>query len=221
MFTAETLQRHANARWNHTTREKDSEMDTELAKLLAEDNELSFIDDPTLDKVSKRNMHQGGSQFTVSRDIPAYPTQNFPSMRKDDNSISTFHPGPSNAPPKEDSSEQPAGNSSPSITLGIPKDPKDYEDIDVVSKMSNSALRISSLETNISELDKVFRLAVGDLQNKQMSHENMLAEILGILKMSLLSEDPSVVPNKDPKMPETANPLQASEAGGPTGATGC
>jgi hypothetical protein len=51
MFNPEALQRQAKAKWNAVTREADSETDAELANLLAEDNDLNFTDEPTLEKV--------------------------------------------------------------------------------------------------------------------------------------------------------------------------
>jgi hypothetical protein len=49
-FNPEALQRQTKAKWNAVTREADSETDAELASLLAEDDDLNFTDEPTLEK---------------------------------------------------------------------------------------------------------------------------------------------------------------------------
>jgi hypothetical protein len=56
--------------------------------------------------------------------------------------------------------------------------------------------------------------------DKQATHENLLAEILGILKKSNISTDNSMSSPNTSNMPEVANPTQAFNAGGSLGVTG-
>jgi hypothetical protein len=92
IFTPEALNRQAKARWNATTREADSETDMELANLLAEDDDLNFMDEPTMEKpMLEEKQDAPGSVVTMN--IPSFPAEHIPSMAQDEDSISTFHPG--------------------------------------------------------------------------------------------------------------------------------
>jgi hypothetical protein len=69
---------------------------------------------------------------------------------------------------------------------------------------SNSASRISSLETEISAMDNAFRTEIGKLQEQaisqaksQLLHGSMLTEILGMLKNSNLNNETSTFPPPD------------------------
>jgi hypothetical protein len=76
--------------------------------------------------------------------------------------------------------------------------------------MSDSASRISSLETELSAMDKAFRTEIAKLQNQaldqaksQLLHGNMLNEILTTLKqLNTTTDKPVVLPDKS----EAANP---------------
>jgi hypothetical protein len=122
MFSPEALQRQAKAKWNRTTREADSETDTELANLLAEDDDLNFTDEPTLDKVIGQHDPQKNkdeSDPLVSVQVPAFPAEHMPSMNPD----STFHPGPTiNLTDDPDSKEESNNNkSSHKSPVSIPR----------------------------------------------------------------------------------------------------
>jgi len=104
MFSAEALQCHAKAIWNPMTREADSETDAELAKLLSEDDELNFTDKPTLDKAEVQDQNPASiKDSAVTIDIPDFPGYKPPSMRADDDSISTLHLNKTNLSPLEPS----------------------------------------------------------------------------------------------------------------------
>jgi hypothetical protein len=75
--------------------------------------------------------------------------------------------------------------------------------------MLDSASRISSLETELSAMDKAFRTEIAKLQNQaldqaesQLLHGNMLNEILTTLKQLNTTTDKPVVP---PDKSEAAN----------------
>jgi hypothetical protein len=91
MFTPIALQRQAKSRWNPLTREADSKTDAELANFLAEDDDLNFTDEPTLDK--ELSPPKKTQDPAVDVQVPEFPVELMPSMRQDDDSISTFHHG--------------------------------------------------------------------------------------------------------------------------------
>jgi hypothetical protein len=81
MFTAGALQHHAKAKWNPLRREADLETDAELDKLLSEDDELNFTDEPTLDKAEGLDQNTASiKDSAVTIDLPDFPGYNFPSM---------------------------------------------------------------------------------------------------------------------------------------------
>jgi hypothetical protein len=167
MFTPEALQRQARARWNLATREADSKTDAELAKLLAEDDELNFTDEPTLENPEFTSPQD--SQQNVSINIPSLPIEHIPSMRQDDDLISTFHPGKlgqiiEENDPEEDMVPPTATHTSP---VGILRTPRasDHNAVSRIS-MSDSASRISSLETELSAMNQAFQGAVDQLKSQ-------------------------------------------------------
>jgi hypothetical protein len=93
MFTPIALQRQARARWNPETREADSETDVELTNLLAEDDDLNFTNEPTLEKTEDTTIEQKESESVVQINVPYFPIEFMPSMQPDADSVSTFHPG--------------------------------------------------------------------------------------------------------------------------------
>lgn len=223
MFTPEALQRQAKSKWNWDTREADSEIDAELANLLAEDDDLNFTDEPTLEKVEDQITEN--NEPVVNVHIPEFPAEHMPSMQPDEDSVSTFHPGKTinltDDPDNEDDTSNPkSGALSP---VGILRTPRS-QDCDAISRisMSDSATRISSLETEISAMDKAFRTELEKLRSQasvqataQAAHGTILSEILTTLK-NLTVQPPEVVINTS----EVANPPQTLEAGGSHGVAG-
>jgi hypothetical protein len=206
MFTPEALQRQAKAKWNRLTREADSKTDAELANLLAEDDDLNFTDEPTTDKVKVPEAHQNtDSQDTyVSVQIPDFSSEHIPSMNPDDDSVSTFHHGNTVNLTEQDSDDE-TTNQTPSkkSPVGILRTPRSHE-ADVISRisMSDSATKISSLETEISSMGKHLRDEIGKLQSQaakqadtQLAQSSILSEILSTLKKinlsSLIDNQPS------------------------------
>jgi hypothetical protein len=167
MFSTEALQRHASSKWDPINREVGTAEEAELAQFLAEDDELNFTDEPTHEKpILTQTM--GTQETLISLDIPAHTPENFPSMNAEDNSVSTFHPklfteevdNPDNISISKHRQRKGAQINS------VLKEPQNYEDPDTMSKMSDSASRISSIKTDISELTNQFQLAFDDLQLK-------------------------------------------------------
>jgi hypothetical protein len=93
MFTPEALQRQVKSKWNRITREADSETDVELDNLLAEDEDLNFTDEPTMEKAKDTDCQQKNSEAFVSAQVPDFPAEHIPAMNPDEDSVSTFHHG--------------------------------------------------------------------------------------------------------------------------------
>jgi hypothetical protein len=242
MSTPEALQRHAKAKWNPETREADSVTDAELANLLAEDDDLNFTNEPTLEKETKIQ-DQPIKNTSVTTNIPSFPKEHMPSMNKEDDSVSTFHHGNiMNLTSDQDSAEESeelvgeekTNSTTPSKSpVGILRTPR-TQDQDVLSRisMSDSASRISSLETEISAMNKAFHNKINKLQsqakqqaNAQVTHGTMLSEILEMLKkanMSTTANAPcSPAETSHPTTPSNqANHLETVDAGGSSGAAG-
>jgi hypothetical protein len=230
MFTPEALQRQAKSEWNRTTREADSETDAELANLLAEDDDLNFTDEPTMEKVKATDIHQdepNHEEAFVSVQVPNFSAEHMPSMNLDEDSVSTFHHG--NTINLE---EDPVSDEEKSSPINSQKTPVSIlrtpfsQEVDVLLKisMSDSATRISSLETEFSMLGKQFRDEICKLQSQaakqadtQLEQSSMLSEILSTLKKINLS---TLMDNQSPKRSEVANPPQTAKAGGSPGVAG-
>jgi len=223
MFTPEAIQRQAKSKWDAEKREAHSETDVELQKLLAKDDDLNFTNEPTLQEEAPPVAHPE-QEPVVSRHIPDFPPEHMPSMRKEDDSVSTFHHGQTiNLTDDPDDEEEEVLSTKPSSPVGILRTSRS-QDPDAISRISisDSASRISSLETEISAMDKAFRTEIGKLQEQarshaksQLLHGSMLIEILKMLKQSTLTNDYDIA-----NRPEVANPPQVSEAGGSQGVAG-
>jgi hypothetical protein len=157
MFTPEALQRQAKSKWNWDTREADSKTDAELANLLTEDDDLNFTDEPTLEKAEAQTRQT--QEQVVDIHVPVFPSEHMPSMQPDEESVLTFHPGNTiklayDPDTDADTSNPKMGSVSP---VGILRTPRS-QDHDAISRisMSDSATRISSLETELSAMDKIF-----------------------------------------------------------------
>jgi hypothetical protein len=154
--------------------------------------------------------------------VPDFPLDHMPSMRREDDLVSTFHHGNTVILTEDDDEEEELDETlilKPSSPVGILWMPKP-QDPDVVSRisMSDLASRISSLETSLSAMDKALRIELGKLQKQvinqaksQLLHGSLLTEILGMLKNSTLNE---VV---NPPPPPS---LQVQDAGGSIGVAG-
>jgi hypothetical protein len=165
----------------------------------------------------------------VSVNVPDFPLDHIPSMRREDDSVSTFHHG-NNIIITEDVEED--GEGDEDVIEIIPK-PHSHVNIlrtskksdpDVMSRIStsDSASRISSIETEISTMNKAFREEIEKLQQQALSqakfqnlHGSMLTEILDMLKQSNRSNVQSTL-----LPPEAANPPQVFDAGDPIGVAG-
>jgi hypothetical protein len=225
MFTPESIKRQAKSKWDAEKREAHSESDIELQKLLTKDDNFNFTNEPTLhEEVSPKPTTD--QEPVISLHIPDFPKENMPSMRKEDDSVSTFHQGQTinlaDYPADEEEDGEEASFTKPDLPVGILRTSRPH-DSDAFSKISipDSASRISSLETELSAMDKAFRLEIAKLQQQavshaqsQLQHSSMLNEILKMLKQNTLTND-----NDISNQPEVANPPQVSEAGGSKGVT--
>jgi len=226
MFNLEALQRQAKARWNQETREADSETDAELANLLAEDDDLNFTNEPTLEKPDRSELLEGNeTDSIVSVQIPPVSSEHIPQIGREDDSVSTFHPGAPIILTKDSSSEEEQEETEamrrPTGILRTSRQPE----IDVISRIStsDSNTRISSLESNISAMEKAFKEEISKLQHQatlqataQLSHGNMLTEILSMLKQTNLIREFNNIPNQS----EEANHPQTEVAGDSSGVAG-
>jgi hypothetical protein len=146
-------------------------------------------------------------------------------MGREEDSVSTFHPGAAINLTEDSGSEEdqdiPAAVRSPT---GILRTSRTLNH-DAISRIStsDSATRISSLESNISAMEKAFRDEINKLQHQaslqakaQLSHGNMLTEILSMLKQA----NTSIESNHGPNQSEAANHPQTEVAGDSPGVAG-
>jgi len=216
MFTPKALQRQAKAKWNQETREADSETDAELANLLAEDDDLNYTNEPTLEK--SRNIEVNEPDPIVAVQTSPLSPEHIPKMGREEDLVSTFHPGATINLTEDSGSEEDQANqeatSSPTEALRTSQTP----DFDAVSRISasDSATRISLLESNISEMEKAFREEINKQQYQalqqakaQSSHGTMLTKILSIMKQNNFTHDTLI----DQKLSEAANHPQTEAAG--------
>jgi hypothetical protein len=227
MFTPEALQRQVKSKWNRITREADSETDVELDNLLAEDEDLNFTDEPTMEKAKDTDCQQKNSEAFVSAQVPDFPAEHIPAMNPDEDSVSTFHHGTTINLVEDSDSDEDTNNQMPNkkSPMGILRTSCN-QDIDVISRisMSDSATRISSLETELSMMGKQFKDKIGKLHlqavkqaDVQQAQSTMLTEILTTLKKINLS---TLIEEQSPKRSEVVNPSQTAEAGGSPGVAG-
>jgi hypothetical protein len=149
-----------------------------------------------------------------------------PTMQAEDDSVSTFHPGKTiNLTNKPDSDEDSSTPNQKPALVSILRTTRGIES-DTMSKtsISDSASRISSLDTELSAMDKAFREELGKLQSQalaqaesQLLHGSMLSEILSTLKQLNLPTEVLISPLNTA---EEANPPQTVDAGGSLGVAG-
>jgi hypothetical protein len=230
MFTPEALQRQARSRWNSETREVDSETDAELANLLAEDDDLNLTNEPTLEKTKVQEVEEATDPVSVQ--LSSVPLEHIPIMHPDDDSISTFHQGKTinNLADEPDSEDEKDPQSNTSRTTAqspveILRTSRIQEDAISKISLSDSATRISSLETELSTMNKQFHAEISKLQDQasqqakeQLLHSSLLTEIITLLKSSNISSLENPFYNQHPST--TANHQATVDAGGPTGAAG-
>jgi hypothetical protein len=220
MFNPDALNRQAKAKWNAITREADSETDMKLTNLLAEDDDLNFTNEPTLEK--ETNQATMENEPVVTMNIPEFLSEYIPSMAQESDSISTFHPKKviNLTEEKELDIEMEQTQPKPDMPASILKSPKNT-DHDGMSRMSmsESASRISSLETELSSMHKKFQEAIDHLHVQahdqaaaQGHHSILLEEILSMLRQNSIStKEISSTPPSHPS--EAANHPQTSAAG--------
>jgi len=227
MFTPEAIQRQIKSKWDAEKREAHSEADIELQNLLAKDDDLNFTDERTLEVEPLQT--DGSQDPLVSVNVPDFPLDHIPSMRREDDSVSTFHHG-NNIIITEDVEDDEEGDEDVIEIIPKPHSPVNIlrtsknSDPDVMSRIStsDSASRISSIETEISTMNKAFREEIEKLQQQALSqakfqnlHGSMLTEILDMLRQSNRGNVQSTL-----LPPDAANPPQVFDAGDPIGVAG-
>ncbi len=91
----------------------------ELQKLLAKDDDLNFTNEPTLQEEAPPVAHPE-QEPVVSLHVPDFPPEHMPSMRKEDDSVSTFHHGQTiNLTDDPDDEEEEVLSTKPSSPVGI------------------------------------------------------------------------------------------------------
>jgi len=127
--------------------------------------------------------------------VPSFPIDQMPSMRPDDDSISTFQPGKAiNLADDQDSEDKqkpslddPKSVASKTTTspVSILRTTRTQDDATSKISCSDSITRISSLETEFSLMNKKFQDELDKLQfqalqqaKEQLLHGSMLTEIL-------------------------------------------
>ena len=195
----------------------------------AEDDDLNFTDEPTPEKASK--VDEEYQDPVVSMEIPPFSTEHIPSMRVDEDSISTFHPGNTvnlTDDLSENDDEIISSTEKPTSPVSILRT-KTTQEQDAISKISisDSESRISSLETELSTLNKNFHLELSKLQTqavKQADAQNvqaaLLTEIIDMLKRANLNPNINSEDFTISKQSESANHPQTSDAGGSLGVAG-
>jgi len=148
-------------------------------------------------------------------------------MQLDDDSVSTFHLSKIITLTKDPDSNNNEDDTTPKSTnfspVGILRTPRTHDDAVSHISMSDSTTRISSLETEISAMDRAFREEIGKLQsqaqlqaNAQAAHGSLLSEILSMVQKLQLPQ----VTDSSHNTSEAANPPQTVDAGSSSGAAG-
>ncbi len=145
----------------------------------------------TLEKINKDE-----SDPLVSVQVPAFPAEHMPSMNPDEDCLHlsprTHYYLTDDPDSNEESNNNKSSHKSPVSILRTSW----VQEADVISRisMSDSATRISSLETEISMMDKTFRDEIGKLQSQaaqqahaQSEHGTILSKILLALKKIYLA----------------------------------
>jgi hypothetical protein len=169
---------------------------------------------------------QAQQDIYVSVQVPNFPTEYMPSMSNDSDSVSTFHHGTTinltNTVSDDEATNQTTSKKSPVSILKTSR----LQESDVISRIStsDSATKISSLETEISMMGKHFKDEIGKLQTQaakqadtQLAQSSMLSEILFTLKKINLS---TLIEDQSQKRSEVVNLPQTAEAGGSPGVAG-
>ena len=174
--------------------------EAELVQLLAEDDNLNFTDEPTYEKLGdKQHTLRIIDDLTfVSMSNPSTP-ENFPTMQTEENSVSTFHPNrATNNTSNHCTTEDTPLSSQQSGSTSWVREQVTAEDPEMISKMSDSASHITSLESDINDLNIHFRAAVDELQQqakqqavRKTQQDDTLEEILKVLK--IMAPNPQIL----------------------------
>lgn len=229
MFTPEAKIRHADSKWDHTTRQVFSADEFVVEEFLADDDEYNKSDEPTTEK-PQRKVISDESNIEVNIPIVIDP-EDFPKMYQDDDSVSTFHKAESSAksPLAPSTKFNPViVSNTPSLresstSTNKPSNVSYYEDGESISKLSDTQSRISTLEHDIKLLNSSFQNAFAEMKlqtqqqaSQQKQHDDTLAEILALLK-----QKPKIAMESDLSPAAQDNPpKQSTGTGGSQGAAG-
>jgi hypothetical protein len=231
MFTTEAKYRHASSKWDQETRQVFSVEEYEIDEFLADDDEYNKTDEPTAERPI-RDTNRDESYIQVQIPIVLDP-EDSPKMYEDADSVSIFHQtekaSPCSVSPSKRFTPKIVSNP-PSVQVSSISDSKPsaisyLDDGESVSKLSDTQLRLSSMEQDIKHLHSSFKHALEDLKaqsqeqaSKQSLYDATLLEILSLLKnsSSLSTENTS----NPPSSARDNQPEQLYPSGGSQGAAG-
>jgi hypothetical protein len=227
MFTNEAKLRHASSKWDAESRQVYSAEEGEIEEFLAVDDEMNKTDEPTADR--PRKFFRDESYITIN--VPKVADGPKQTIYNDVDSVSTFHQVSQVDPPAQTSKPQPSISittsttvpSSSSNTLHINLDDQEAE---AISKLSDTASRISFLESNISGLQSSFSCALREMQSQsaaQASQQSKTDATLSMILQMLQSQHithPSSTGRSTVPLPGANDPLQQTPSGDPSGAAG-
>jgi len=227
-FSEEAKVNHANSKWDPKTRQSISAEEIEIDEFLADDDELNKTDEPTAVRTRK------STQDNIEIHVPKVAArETFPTMYNDTDSVSTFNPA---TPMTASTSHQPSSvftpkivshalyNSQTSKDLPIPMNVDDHGEVDaeVVSKISDTESRISTMEMQMQDFNTTLKNISKQSRKEAQKNAKTLASILALLKNQNLTSAGDETSTSGQSVPsDTANHLdQTSEAGGSVGTAG-
>jgi hypothetical protein len=215
MFSAGAQARHASSRWNSKTRQVYSVEEEELVEFLSADDDLNLSDEPTMERENSKtldttNSNNPQNNDQVEFDVPQFTPTNFPSLNNDTDSVSTLHPNRPNS--QQNRSFKQSSNA--------------VNDLDSVSKLSDTASKISTLESSVPDLDTLFKQSFLELSSQAHKQAEVLQEQGEVLKKLLahfhspVNQQAVKSANPNTSQSDEANYLQTLPTGDPSGVAG-
>jgi len=218
VFSNEAKLCHQMSRWDHEIRQVFSAEESKISS--AEDDKMNCTDVPT-----ERKGPHATSHLHIDIDMPVHSHFNSHNLNSDDDSISTFAPVGASSQSTMLTVFQPrvvhphpmSSSCTPlqSHTINI-----DEGDDGSVSKLSDTASRISTMESNISLLSDQFKRVVHEFREEskktsqeQASTQQMLNSILHLLQGNPIAGG-FTPPSNQANHLQMADPGDLSEAAG-------
>ncbi len=246
MFTEDARNMHRLSHWDEQSKQIFSSDELGMGDNVYEDDDLNCSDEPTAIRP------EVGSTRPIEVVIPEVEITGIkPTMFNDKDSVSTFRSkyketannpvqAPKRSKVKPSVQFSPHASTTASSALQIPADVnKNTNDDGSVSKMSDTASRLSAFEAHFATVTDDFSEALNDfkrqaaLQSKvQAEQKEMLNSIMQLLKSTTMAAPANTQSSSNTRSEEaegmqthasfdTANhPNQMNESGGPEGAAG-